>query len=264
MSESDSNSRTSCSNSTEDENKEEGSWTTVQSKSEKKAEKVTKKLAEALTQPLKSPVYAKGKARLDVRTVDEFKKDIKFGTALETFFMKAFIADSANHGILVSNVRDNGADNGGAYIHRGNTSGADYQVDLIARGRDLKDHPLEVKWVPTRGKFTLKEADVKSYIREGASILILYNTSRQSLRRPKDHDLQGHLKKIKAGWKDIVWGILYHDKLVQLHQTMKALGRIEQIPYMGDKLGFVVKYHEFNNWLTMYHWKSSPPPSEED
>ena len=116
--------------------------------------------------------------RFDHRSKDTFKKDIKFSTMLEKYFFNKWldiVKDSDT--IRVSSWDDNGCGNDGEFIAKGNTAGADYKISgtISNEGLDaqLADEPLEIKWVPTAGKFTLKEGDLKAYIREGASILFI-------------------------------------------------------------------------------------------
>ena len=101
--------------------------------------------------------------RFDGRTKGEFKKDIKFTTQVESYFFERVLAVAKQtKGIWVSNPTDNGVDNSGEYLAKGNTAGADYRVDLRYKHLNEKQHPLEIKWVPTAGKFTLKENDLKA------------------------------------------------------------------------------------------------------
>ena len=75
--------------------------------------------------------------------------------------------------------------------------GADYMVSgtLLVKPytQEVTNHPLEIKWVPTAGKFTLKENDLKSYVRERASILFIYNTGSAKLKKPSDYNLEKHI-----------------------------------------------------------------------
>ena len=114
--------------------------------------------------------------RFDNRSKDKFKKDIKFSTMLEKYFFNKWL-DIVKHTnvITVSSWGDNGCGNDGGFIPKGNTAGADYKISgSMNNGNgldvELKDEPLEVKWVPTAGKFTLKEGDLKDTILKKVSI----------------------------------------------------------------------------------------------
>jgi len=140
--------------------------------------------------------------RFDNRSKDAFKKQIKFSTMLEKYFFNKWL-DIVKHtdAITVSSWEDNGCGNDGEFIAKGNTAGADYKISGSMRGGPISGEPLEVKWVPTAGKFTLKEGDLKAYIKEGASILFIYNSVNcgTNLRLPKEnYNLAEHIKKIES------------------------------------------------------------------
>ena len=110
--------------------------------------------------------------RFDHRTKDTFKKDIKFGTGMEAYWWEKLVSYADDSSFLtIDDWEDNGCGNDGEFIASGNTAGADYLADLYYRGGHYKELPIEIKWVPTAGKFTLKEADLRAYVTEGASIL---------------------------------------------------------------------------------------------
>ena len=132
--------------------------------------------------------------RFDNRSVSTFKKDIKFGTMLEKYFFHKWL-DKCE--LNISDWSDNGCGNDGEFIESGNTAGADYRVTI-----DGFNTPLEIKWVPTAGKFTLKQNDLKAYVKEGASILFIYNTGKAKLKKPKDHNLEKHIKLIEENESD--------------------------------------------------------------
>ena len=122
--------------------------------------------------------------RFDNRSVSTFKKDIHFATKLEKYFFTEWLekVKSGSSGLHVSEWSDNGCGNDGEFIAKGNTAGADYKISGSIKGEgldaELKDEPLEIKWVPTAGKFTLKENDLRAYVTEQASILFIYNSVR--------------------------------------------------------------------------------------
>ena len=96
-------------------------------------------------------------SRFDNRSKDTFKKDIYFSTKLEKYFFDKWV-DICQQGnnIQLQNPRDNGCGNDGEFIAKGNTAGADYMVYIQDHPERAmkKNHPLEIKWVPTAGKFT--------------------------------------------------------------------------------------------------------------
>ena len=108
--------------------------------------------------------------RFDNRSKATFKKDIKFGTAMETYFFDKWVQSCDDRDdISIYNCRDNGVGNDGEYVETGtNTSGADYMVDYFDSEYGFTNLPLEVKWVPTAGKLSLKINDLKAYQKENA------------------------------------------------------------------------------------------------
>ena len=182
-------------------------------------------------------------SRFDHRSVDTFKKDIKFGTMLEKYFFHRWTEIA---GIKDGEWADNGCGNDGEFIAKGNTAGADYKVN---------NTPLEVKWVPTAGKFTLKENDLKAYIKEGADILFIYNTGRANLKKPKDYNIERHVELIEANTSDIRWGIMKAEQVKRLYDNAKENNLFKPIYYMGNKSGIVIKAQDFHKYFTERNWK---------
>jgi hypothetical protein len=201
--------------------------------------------------------------RYDHRTEQQFAKDIKFATKLEGYFFNEWIKRCTGLDYVhVSNARDNGICNDGELVRGVNTSGADYKVDISYDDGNWEynciDLPLEIKWVPTPGKFSLKVGDMKAYIREHAAILFIYNTVRdvdlKKPRHPKAGDFENHIKKIESKEKDLKWGILMPDKVEQMLDLYTKDGKIEPIRYMGGRMGLVLKSNEFDNWFHQESW----------
>lgn len=184
-------------------------------------------------------------SRFDNRSKNQFKKDIYFGTKLEKYFFDKF-AKSYD----VKNIRDNGIGNDGEYIESGvNTSGADYMVDIPG----WNDLPLEVKWVPTYGKFTLKVNDLRAYIKEGAAILFIYTSQLLPLRKPRDHNLENHINLIESNHMFLRWGIMFPDKVEHFLKSNK--NKIERVFYMGNKECIILKQEEFYDWFKEERFK---------
>jgi hypothetical protein len=194
-----------------------------------------------------------GDKRFDNRSKATFKKDIAFGTAIEKFFWRGFLAQLEKYHVKYENPSDNGVGNDGQYVETGtNTAGADYIIDILNGDRWRRNVPMEVKWVPTAGKLTLKKADMKAYVNEGAAILFIYNSVRDGvdLRKPKDYDMDKHLKRIKAKEGDLRWGVMFPHKV----KLMLENAIFEPIPYMGNKMGVILKQNEFDNWFKTNKW----------
>jgi hypothetical protein len=199
--------------------------------------------------------------RFDNRSVDEFKKDIKFSTRLENYFFTKWldVCNSLDH-IKVNNPRDNGIDNTGEFIANGKTSGADYMVNLDYGNTKIKNMPLEIKWVPTYGKLTLKVGDLKAYIREGAAILFVYNAkkSKLDLRIPKqDYNFDKHIQMIESVQNQLKWGVMLPSAVTNLLDFAVKNDKIQSISYMGNKPGIVINQNEFSDWFFEENWSRS-------
>jgi len=196
--------------------------------------------------------------RFDNRSKAQFKKDIKFGTKLESYFFQGWLKETELYSnINVTHWSDNGVNNDGEYIETGkSTFGADYRVTMKYAGHVYEGMPLEVKWVPTAGKFTLKIADLKAYVNENAGILFVYNSnsSIRNLRKPKNHDWESHVENIEDAieHKALRWGIMCNDTVKRLYD--KYVDNCYPIPYMGDKMGFILDSDQFSNWFTEEDW----------
>lgn len=190
--------------------------------------------------------------RFDFRTKDTFKKDVKFGTLIEKYFFAGWLKVAENQGFDVHNYSNNGIDNDGEFIEEGvNTAGADYKVSMSYQDQHCDNLPVEVKWVPTSGKLTLKRNDLKAYSKEGAAVLFILNTGSARLKKPADYNLEDHIKKIEDNAKDIRWGIMMPDKIDEI---LSLHDRFEPIWYMGNKIGIIIKEQEYNKFFNLRNW----------
>lgn len=190
--------------------------------------------------------------RFDNRSQDTFKKDIKFGTAVENHLFKRWVDSCHQNGTILNDWSHNGVDNNGEFVETGKkTSGADFRVTMEYLGIDYDDVPMEFKWVPTRGKFTLKSGDVKAYIKEESNILFVYNNNwSYNLRKPKDSSgIDDHLERIDFAIKNryIKWGVLTYKNLCRLRDDYAD--KVKPIPYMGNKPGFVLEYTDYAQYF---------------
>lgn len=195
--------------------------------------------------------------RFDFRDKETFKKDIYFSTMLEKYWWEKWLSvTESRRDILVKNPKSNGCDNTGEFIEKGMTAGADYMADLTYRGQTVNQCPIEIKWVPTKGKITLKENDIKAYIKEAACILFVYCCDGdEDLRKPKDYDLDKHIALIENQFHNIRWGLLSHEKLKSLYDKYKTEQKIKPIKYMGYKNGLVLPQADFDNWFVQEKWQ---------
>ena len=187
--------------------------------------------------------------RFDWRSKGTFMKDIRFGTAMETYFFNQWLKVAESQGFKITHYSNNGVDNDGEYVEEGvNTAGADYKVHMSYDNISVNNLPLEVKWVPTSGKLTLKLNDLKAYAKEKAAILFILNMGRARLKKPSDYDLDKHIEKIERASDDIYWGIMLPDRVKSI---LKLNHRFEQISYMGGKIGIVIEEFEYPNYMNL-------------
>lgn len=199
--------------------------------------------------------------RFDNRSVSRFKKDIYFSTMMEKYFFdkwRGVVRET--QGMVIDDWDNNGCGNDGEFIAKGNTAGADYKISA-SFGDDfnaivLVDHPLEIKWVPTAGKFTLKEGDLKAYVKEGASILFIYNSVNcgTNMRKPKDYDLDKYKQLVESKSQQIRWGLMWSVMVEEFYNNAKENNLFRPINYMGGKSGVVLKSSDFGKWFTEHNW----------
>lgn len=199
--------------------------------------------------------------RFDNRSVSRFKKDIYFSTMMEKYFFdkwRGVVRDT--QGMVIDDWDNNGCGNDGEFIAKGNTAGADYKISASFEDDFntivLVDHPLEIKWVPTAGKFTLKEGDLKAYVKEGASILFIYNSVNcgTNMRKPKDYDLDKYKQLVESKSQQIRWGVMWSDMVEEFYNDAKENNLFRPINYMGGKSGVVLKSSDFGKWFTEHNW----------
>lgn len=181
-------------------------------------------------------------SRLDGRSLHAFKRHIKFTTEMESRLMKLW-AESPSSGC--DWYANNGVDNNGEYVADGtDTSDVDFVASVNGR-----EQQLELKFVPTHGKLTLKSADVANYIRKGAGILFIINTSKVSLKVPKEKCIESHWNRVLDTYNagKLRWAILDSDKL---HLIKEREERVS-IPYMGGKPGYIIKSESFADYMRL-------------
>lgn len=180
--------------------------------------------------------------RFDKRTKEAFAKDIKFGTMIEQFWMRKCLPEIIKHNLYPGflSIKENGVDNTGEFQNRPNGN-ADFLVVT-----NTNEHPLEIKWAPTKGKITLKEQDLKNYVNQNADILLIYNNSNVSLRQPKHTNYSEHWSKILQFIEQIQWGIIYSSSIKSILKLTP-----EKIYYMGNKPGFIIKEKDFGQYFNL-------------
>jgi hypothetical protein len=76
------------------------------------------------------------------------------------------------------------------------------------------------------------------------------------LRKPKDYNLERHIKLVESKSQQIRWGIMWANKVSQFYEEARSDGLIKPIPYMGNKLGVVLPDYNFHNWFTIEKWEA--------
>ena len=200
--------------------------------------------------------------RFDHRDEGTFKKDIYFSTKIEAYFFNKWLEKCSNSDTIlcVDNPRDNGCGNDGKFIAKGNTAGADYMIDCeVANGDSTlryTDIPLEVKWVPTAGKFTLKEQDLKAYTEEEASILFIYNSVHcgTNLRKPKNYKLDEYIELLESKSSQFKWGIMWAAEVKEFYGYAKENNLFKNVRYMGNKSSVILKQEDLSKWFIEENW----------
>lgn len=195
--------------------------------------------------------------RKDFRTHEVFQKDLKFTTLLESFFMFMFVEEIEKHyNCKVLELKDNGVDNTGS-VKKQATGHADFKIVFQTHGNaeqyelpPVYDYILEVKFAPTKGKMVFKIDNLKSYIKEGARILLFYNNGEISLKKPKDYDLEKHKQFILANKEYLQWTIIECDKLTEMLKLP-----IETPYYMGNKPCVILKESDFSTYFKLINLK---------
>jgi len=110
--------------------------------------------------------------RRDVRTEDQFKKDIKEATERERRLLKLWIKEMEylGHKIVATN---NGVDNSGEFVEFSNND-PDYNIIID----DSPSCLYEIKQNPFDHRNSFKVYDLQSYIKVNAKILLFYGTSK--------------------------------------------------------------------------------------
>ena len=105
--------------------------------------------------------------RRDVRSTEQFQKDVKDATFRERLLVNDWIDEMAKRGFKVT-AEDNGIDNSGELVEQSDCR-PDYKVTC-----GKKSALFEVKQNVYSHKQTFKVYDLQQYIKMGAKILLFY------------------------------------------------------------------------------------------
>lgn len=183
--------------------------------------------------------------RQDNRSLKTFKKDIEFSTKLERFWWDIFIREVKNNkDINIIALEDYGIDNSGIYVEKANCK-ADYKMIYEYCGK-IRTNLMEIKWSPIRGKCTFKTSNLRSYVKQGAFILLFCNLSNKDLRRPEDHNFSRYIDLVKQNLHQIQYAVISPKKI----EKMLTLPR-RRLKYMGNKLCVTIWEKEYSRYFTL-------------
>lgn len=183
-------------------------------------------------------------SRMDNRDLETFKRDIKFSTLLEKFWMDSLVTTLKKDPIVVkAEYFNNGIDNSGEYVEKANKN-ADYNLLVATSEGDTYD-TLEVKFAPTKGKITFKHNDLLSYVKQKAHIYLIYNDGSVSLKKPKDYNIDRHIQMILNHIHYVKFTMLTPEKI----QNFIKCNDPVKIPYMGFKMGYILTPKEIEDWF---------------
>ncbi len=137
--------------------------------------------------------------RRDVRSVKQFKEDIKWSSDREKHLMKLFAREMRYRGHTIK-YENNGVDNSGEFVEFSNNQ-PDYKVTI-----DGKEQLVEIKANPYHHKQTFKTYDIEAYIKYKAYILLFYNI--------------GHNKTVVS--PDTKWGLIDTKSLEKIYKDVEA------------------------------------------
>lgn len=189
-------------------------------------------------------------AKLDRRTLGDFALWINDQTAREEFLMSSW-ADMALSVGLFKSIRyeEHGCDHLGRVLLYPSKQGkmADYKI-FVEGGKIIPDgeHLLEVKFDPSIKKFTLKQADVESYLQQKCYLLCVLTDSVMVGPNGKANAVEEyHLPKGKT-----YWCLLSPEALKRLYLTGASNDRFE----MGGKRGIQLTDREFGDVFLLEVW----------
>jgi hypothetical protein len=138
--------------------------------------------------------------RRDVRSVEQFKHDIKTASLREQMLIKLWQKEMQYRGHIVT-YENFGVDNSGEFVEKSDAR-PDFKVI-----EDGKEYLLELKCNPFDHKQTFKLHDLYEYIRYTASMLLFYGV--------------GH-NKSTVDYDTTRWGIISHEAIGRMINDIPA------------------------------------------
>lgn len=173
--------------------------------------------------------------RRDVRTADQFKKDIKDASQREKLLIELWAKEMRYRGHTVS-YKDNGIDNSGEFVELSD-SRPDYEVTV-----DGNTYLLEVKSNPYSFKQTFKIFDLQTYVKLGAKMLLFFGlgqnktlfdeeTTRWAMIESSSIDKMLKVKPHQTG--DSKWG--FKKVLILYPGEYDTYFKTEKLTHKGNK-----------------------------
>lgn len=166
--------------------------------------------------------------RRDVRSIDQFKKDIAQKTSVERILLNHWIHEMKFRGHTVQ-VEDYGIDNTGQFVPL-SSNRPDYELHI-----DGKPYLYEVKQNSYSHRNSFKVYDLQQYIQMDARILLFYGVG-----------LNGDI------FYDSRWAIIHRESM----ERILKLPRISNDRSWGNKEIVIVYKERFNEFFRSYDFKS--------
>ncbi len=170
--------------------------------------------------------------RKDYRTTEQFEQDIKYRTAKEKFLVELFRKECEYLGYTCS-ITNNGIDNTGKLVKKSDCK-PDYKI-VIDTGVTKYDWLCEVKNSPVATKWTFKVYHLQQYVKQGANILIFWNTGRID-KCPENID--------RANTR---WGVI---ECVSIEKMLDKYTPYKEYMF-GNKLCIKVPAEDFSMWINV-------------
>jgi hypothetical protein len=165
--------------------------------------------------------------RKDIRTDEQFAKDISCRTKKEVFLKNLFVTEMVHRGYEVF-VYDLGVDNKGKVFKGKSSCSVDYRFKVNDSVYDL-----DIKNSFVKNKCTFKVYNLKQYIKANAGILLFYNTGNIN------YDTSNIvLEKTK-------WGVIKPDKIQKMLDDKDWYNE----PKFGNKLCVQIFESEYKKYF---------------
>lgn len=190
------------------------------------------------------------KSKIDRRSLGEFALWINDQTDREGFFMEKWSSMALDIGLFTDiQSYEHGCDHRGRLLlfPAKQSKAADYKV-AVKGGNLMPDgiHLIEVKYDPSLRKFTLKVADIESYLEQGCYILcILTDDCMVGPNGNKDSDIPFVLPEGRT-----YWCLISPDALAKIYEERCVSDRRE----MGDKKSIQLHPEDFGRYFLIEEW----------